>query len=171
MGRALDPRFEEFVNAGSRALLRLAVLLTQDHGHAEDLVQVALLRTHQRWGSLREPAAAHAYAKRVLVTQAASRRRLRSNSELVELPPHDPAAAPESDRYAEREAMTAVLRSLPPRMRAVLVLRYWEDLSEADTAEALGCSVHTVRSQTSRGLTRLRDALSSTPTVPTTRSW
>lgn len=165
MARPHDAAFDRFVAGGSHALLRLATLLTQDHGHAEDLVQTALLKTYQRWPTLRDPDNAAAYARRVLVTTAASWRRRRSAQELVDMPASDVVSV-DPDRIADRAVMAAALRSLPPRMRAVLVLRYWEDLSEVATAEMLGCSVHTVRSQTSRGLARLRTTLA--PAQPIT---
>ncbi len=77
------------------------------------------------------------------------------------MPSHDPAEPDATDAVAERDRMAGALATLPPRMRAVLVLRYTEDLSEAATAELLGCSVHTVRSQTVRGLARLRTLLAA----------
>jgi RNA polymerase sigma factor (sigma-70 family) len=79
----------------------------------------------------------------------------------VSLPAHDPPGPDANDGLADREQMADALATLPPRMRAVLVLRYAEDLSEAATAEALGCSVATVKSQTARGLARLRTRLGS----------
>ena len=165
MARTTDERFTSFVRDDSGRLLRLAYLLTQDHGHAEDVVQGALLKTHRRWGRLRDPDRAYAYAKQVVVTTAASRRRLRSNQEVVDLPDHVEASTPaDSESFGDREAMRDLLRRLPPRTRTVLVLRYWADMSEADTAAALGCSVHTVRSQANRGLHRLRAHLTTSDT-------
>ncbi len=100
--------------------------------------------------------------RRILVTSAASWWRLRTTQEIVSLPAVDLASPDETDRLADRDQMTAALAELPARMRAVLVLRYTEDLSEAATAELLGCSIHTVRSQTVRGLARLRALLGAT---------
>jgi RNA polymerase sigma-70 factor (sigma-E family) len=153
--------FEEFVAARSADLLRTAVLLTRDRGHAEDLLQTALVKAYRRWNRIsnEDP---YPYVRRILVTSAASWWRLRTTQEIVSLPAVDLAAPDETDRLAEREHMTAALAELPPRMRAVLVLRYTEDLSEAATAELLGCSIHTVRSQTVRGLARLRALLGAT---------
>ncbi|MGY1720230.1 MULTISPECIES: SigE family RNA polymerase sigma factor [unclassified Blastococcus] len=160
MGRTDDDAFEAFVAARSGELLRTAVLLTRDRGHAEDLLQTALVKAYRRWGRISgDP---FPYVRRVLVTSAASWWRLRSTQEIVSLPAHDPATPDATDALAERERMAQALGTLPPRMRAVLVLRYTEDLSEAATAELLGCSVHTVRSQTVRGLARLRTALAAT---------
>lgn len=155
-----ESAFEAFVAARSGELFRTAVLLTRDRGHAEDLLQTALVKAYRRWGRITgDP---YPYVRRVLVTTAAGWWRLRSTQEIVSLPAHDPAAPDAADAFAERERMTEALATLPPRMRAVLVLRYTEDLSEASTAELLGCSVHTVRSQTVRGLARLRAVLGDT---------
>lgn len=155
-----ESAFEAFVAARSGELFRTAVLLTRDRGHAEDLLQTALVKAYRRWGRITgDP---YPYVRRVLVTTAAGWWRLRSTQEIVSLPAHDPAAPDAADAFAERERMTEAIATLPPRMRAVLVLRYTEDLSEASTAELLGCSVHTVRSQTVRGLARLRAVLGDT---------
>lgn len=171
MSRAVDERFTVFVRQHTDGLLRLAYLLTQDHQHAEDVVQIALLRTHRRWTRLGEPEHALAYTRRVVANTAAGRRRVRSNRELVDLPDHHVDAGPPAcDGVAEQDLMRQALRGLPPRMRAVLVLRYFEDLSEAATADVLGCTVHTVRAHAARGLARLRAALPTlTDDQPTTR--
>ena len=150
--------FEDFVAARSGDLLRTAVLLTHDRGHAEDLLQTALVKAYRRWGRI-ERDDPYPYVRRILVTSAASWRRLRSTQEIVSLPAYDPPGPDPTDDVAERERMTAALDTLPARMRTVLVLRYTEDLSEAATAELMGCSVHTVKSQTVRGLARLRTVL------------
>ncbi|MCV2490073.1 SigE family RNA polymerase sigma factor [Geodermatophilus sp. YIM 151500] len=157
--RAADgSAFEQFVAARSDDLMRLAVLLAADRGHAEDLVQTALVKAYRHWGRITadDP---YPYVRRVLVTSAASWRRRRVTQEIVDLPAHDPAGPDDTDAVAERHRVADALDTLPARMRAVLVLRYAEDLSEAATAQALGCSVHTVRSQTTRGLARLRAVL------------
>jgi RNA polymerase sigma-70 factor (sigma-E family) len=147
--------FEAFVASRSDDLLRFAVLLTRDRGHAEDLLQTALVKAYRRWHKIAadDP---YPYVRKALVTSAASWRRLRSTQEIVSLPAHDHPGPDAGDGFAEREQMAEALATLPPRMRAVLVLRYAEDLSELATAEALGCSVATVKSQTARGLARLR---------------
>ncbi|TFV67839.1 UNVERIFIED_ORG: SigE family RNA polymerase sigma factor [Bacillus sp. AZ43] len=157
-----EAAFEEFVDVRSGDLLRTAVLLTRDRGHAEDLLQTALVKAYRRWDRIEgDP---YPYVRRVLVTSAASWRRLRSTQEIVAMPAHDPGGPDDTAAVDERERMAAALATLPPRMRAVLVLRYTEDLSEAATAELLGCSVHTVRSQTVRGLARLRVVLGAVAT-------
>lgn len=152
-----DEGFREFVTRQRSALLRTAVLLTGDHGRAEDLVQTALLTTYRHWPRVAGRGDPSAYVRRVLVTTATSwRRRLSSTEQVVEAVPdrgyHD--VSPERDA-----AVLRALRDLPPRMRAVVVLRYYEDHSEATTAQLLGCSVGTVKTQASRGLARLRVAL------------
>lgn len=164
-----EAEFEAFVAARSDELMRVALTLTGDRGHAEDLVQTALLKACRHWGRIaREDP--YPYVRRIVVTSAAGWRRQRSTSEIVALPAPEArreAGRPdESDRIAERDAMSTALATLPPRMRAVLFLRYGEDLSEAATAEALGCSVHTVKSQTARGLARLRALLGEPDAVP-----
>jgi RNA polymerase sigma-70 factor (sigma-E family) len=165
MRAADESAFEQFVARRSADLMRLAVLLAADRGHAEDLVQTALVKAYRRWGRI-DADDPYPYVRRVLVTSAASWRRRRTTQEIVDLPSHDPAGPDATDALAERYRMSEALEGLPPRMRAVLVLRYAEDLSEASTADALGISVSTVRSQTVRGLARLRAVLADDrPTV------
>ena len=165
MRAADESAFEQFVAHRSADLMRLAVLLAADRGHAEDLVQTALVKAYRRWGRI-EGEDPYPYVRRVLVTSAASWRRRRTTQEIVDLPAHDPAGPDATDDVAERHRLSDALEGLPPRMRAVLVLRYAEDLSEAATAEALGVAVSTVRSQTVRGLARLRVVLADDrPTV------
>jgi len=167
-----DGSFETFVAERSTTLLRTAYLLTGDRGHAEDLLQTALIKTYRHWGRIDhdDPTA---FVRRVLVTTHASWRRLSRVSEFGSATPllagasGLPGVAPTSLDVGERDEMTAALATLPPRMRAVLVLRYWEDLSEAGTAEVLGCSVNTVKTHTSRGLARLRELLGDTTGTPT----
>src|SRR3954462_3350739 len=160
MGARDESGFDDFVAARSGDLLRTALLLTGDRGHAEDLLQTALLKAYRRWNRIRRESR-YAYVRRIVVTSAASWRRLRVTQEIVSLPAYDAAGPDSTDDVAERENMEAALATLPRRMRAVLVLRYAEDLSEVATAEALGCSVFTVRSQTQRGLARLRTVLTA----------
>jgi RNA polymerase sigma-70 factor (sigma-E family) len=151
--------FADFVAQWSPALLRVAFLLTGDRGLAEDLLQTALLKTSRRWSRLADHQAAYPYVRRVLVTTYASWRRRRRVGEVLtdRMPEHLGA----DEEMAPGQAVAA-LESLPPRMRAVIVLRFYEDLSEADTAAALGCSIGSVKSQASRGLARLRIELSPT---------
>jgi len=132
----VEAAFAAFVSARSPALLRTAYLLTGDRGHAEDLLQTALLKTFRHWDRIRHQDRPEAFVRKVMVNSQRMVWRRRA--------------------VLEHVAIWQVLARLPPRMRAVLVLRYWEDLSEKETAEVLSCSVGTVKSQASRGLTRLR---------------
>ncbi|MPQ96421.1 SigE family RNA polymerase sigma factor [Modestobacter sp. I12A-02628] len=156
-----DEAFRDFVAGQRRALLRTAYLLAGDHGHAEDLVQVALLKTHRHWARVISRGDPTAYVRRVLVTTHTSWRRRRASTEQVleTMPDQAGPAVPERD-----DELLHALRTLPPRMRAVVVLRFYEDLSEAQTAELMGCSVGTVKTQSSRAMARLRDLL--TPAAP-----
>ncbi len=159
MSRSDDEEFRLFVLARSRALLRTAYLLTGDMGAAEDLLQTALLKTYRHWPRITHRDAPDAFVRRVMVTSHASwwrRRRVLEQSVAV-LP--ERISPGDSSASAARDEMWETLAGLPARMRAVLVLRYWEDLSEAETARLLGCSTGTVKSQASRGLARLRDQL------------
>jgi RNA polymerase sigma-70 factor (sigma-E family) len=147
--------FEEFVAARYAALLRTAYLLTQDRGLAEDLVQTALAKCWLGWKRIRydDPGP---YVHRVLVNTYTAWWRRRWNSEY---PTEDlPRGGGPVSHHAvdERVDLADALRRLPRRMRAVVVLRFYEDLSEAETARILGCSAGTVKSQTSRALAKLR---------------
>jgi RNA polymerase sigma-70 factor (sigma-E family) len=156
-----DGSFEAFVADRSTALLRTAYLLTGDRGHAEDLLQTALIKTYRHWHRLVNREDPTAFVRRVLVTTHAGWRRRLRVSEFVSATPLLRGETDAGFDTGERQAMVAALAQLPPRMRAVLVLRYWEDLSEAGTAEALGCSVNTVKTHTTRGLARLRELLAA----------
>jgi RNA polymerase sigma-70 factor (sigma-E family) len=155
--------FEAFVADASDRLMRTAYLLCGDRGHAEDLVQTALFRTARRWHRARQQP--EAYARRVVVNLAKDRRRSmgRRVGEVAvavdEAVDAVDVAARESDDLLEREHLLAVIRQLPAGQRAVLVLRFFEDLSVAETAAALDCSEGTVKSQTSRALDRIRGVL------------
>jgi RNA polymerase sigma-70 factor (sigma-E family) len=156
----MRPDFREYVVARSPALLRTAYLLTGDATEAEDLLQEALLRLARHWTRVEHSSSLDAYARRTMINLRTSRWRRRrvvtvSSGDRPEISgAGDPATG-----IVERDEMWTSLATLPPRMRAVLVLRFYEDLSEADTAAELGCSVGTVKSQTSRGLAKLREAL------------
>ncbi|QZY29001.1 SigE family RNA polymerase sigma factor [Nocardioides coralli] len=150
--RVSSPAFEEFVAARSASLLRTAYLLTRDHGLAEDLLQTALTKAYLAWGRIDgnpEP-----YVRRVLVNTYASwwRRKWRGEHPTSELPEQ----AHHPDGLGETGDLWDALGRLPRRQRAVVVLRYFEDLTEAQTADLLGVTVGTVKSQTSKALARLR---------------
>lgn len=151
-----EARFRELVLRRGDALARTAFLLTGDWGKAEDLVQSALATTWTRWRSLRAPEAAEAYARRCMVRTATAwwGRRWRGEVPTAVLPDR-PGESP-YDAVDVADSVTRALAALTPRQRAVLVLRYFDDLSEADTAAALGCAVGTVKSTHSAALARLR---------------
>jgi RNA polymerase sigma-70 factor (sigma-E family) len=147
--------FDDFVAARRPALLRTAYLLTGSHHDAEDLVQTTLLRVVPRWPRI--AANPEPYVRQVLARESVTRwrgRRWRERS-VPRLPEQQAELTeePRSERFALREALAA----LSPRQRAVLVLRYYDDLTEAATAEALGISLGTVKSHAREGLTRLRE--------------
>lgn len=148
--------FCEFVTSRSAALFRVAYLLLGDHHLAQDLVQESLAKTYAAWPRLRDVANAEAYTRRVMVTTTISWRRRRSFHERpLELLP-EPIGADPTSTLADHDALWTLLLELPPRQRAAIVLRHYQDLSEAQTAEAMGCSVGTVKSSVSAGLKRLR---------------
>ena len=146
--------FDEFVRGSSTRLLRTAVLLTGDRAAGEDLVQEMYERVYIRWRRIHT--APEAYARRTLATLSANRWRSKGRKPEVALADHDQATPDGAEGLAVREQLLAALQELPPRQRAVIVLRYYEDLTEAQTADALGCSLGTVKSQASRALDRLR---------------
>ena len=157
--RSVEDDFREFVAARSPALLRTAYLLTGDWGTAEDLLQTALTKIYLAWRRMGEIEAVEPYARRVLVNTSISwwRRRWHGERPTEVLP--ERAVADRVDEQLERDALWRHVRSLPARQRAVLVLRFYEDLSEAQTAAILDISTGTVKSQTSRALATLRNRL------------
>ncbi len=157
--------FVEFVEARQHALLRFAYLLTSDHHTAEDLVQTALAKTYLTWDRLRDRGAIDAYVRRIIVNENTSlwRRAWRRNERSAEYLPES-ADTPGSGADAEtRDAMWQVVQTLPAKQRAAVVLRYYEDLTEADTAAVLGCSIGNVKSQTSRAIAAMRASVLANP--------
>jgi RNA polymerase sigma-70 factor (sigma-E family) len=153
-GQVREVSFDEFVAARSHALLRTAYLLTHDHALAEDLLQTALTKAWFAWKRI--DGAPEPYVRKILFNTYASWWRRRWNGEQpTERLPERPAGAQDPDDAEPTDLWTAMER-LPRRMRAVIVLRYFEDLTEAQTAEVLGCSVGTVKSQSSKALAKLR---------------
>ena len=152
-----DAEFAEFVAASWAPLYRTAYLLVGSRAQAEDLVQTALTNTYASWHRVRELGAAHAYARTAVVRSAASwhRSRFRMREHLTSEVP-ETAYTPED--FGHPSFLDAI-RGLPPRQRAVVVLRFYDDLSVADVAVALGCSEGTVKSQTHVALRSLRLAL------------
>lgn len=153
----MQPTFEEFVTARGGSLLRFALMLTGDRHQAEDLVQSVLAKAYVRWARVAAMGQPEAYLKRVLVNENLRWWRRRSSRETPVAEPGDgPAGVDGAGAYAAREAAWALLGRLPRRQRAVLVLRYYEDLADAQIAEILGCTPGTVRSQAARALATLR---------------
>ena len=150
------PAFDAFVTACSDRLVRSAYLLCGDREHAEDIVQTALMRTARQWRRAR--ANPEAYARRVVVNLTKDRWR-NLGRRPAELPLEVDVQAPEDTRVLDRQVLLRAAQHLPEGQRAVLVLRYFDDLSVEDTAAALGCTTGTVKSQTARALDNLRAAL------------
>ncbi len=165
--RMNEADFTDFVTHRAPALLRTAFLLCGgDQAAAEDLLQEVLERSYPRWRRIRDKP--EPYLRAALANAAANRWRARSRrvSEVPLDEAIDATRTGHEQRVVDHDQVVRALRQLPPRMRAVLVLRYFDDMSEADVAKALRCSAGTVKSQTSRGLARLRELLNAEP--PTT---
>jgi RNA polymerase sigma-70 factor (sigma-E family) len=149
-----SPGFDEFVAARSGRLLRTAYLLTRDHGLAEDLLQTALAKAWFAWSRIDgDP---EAYVRKIVVNTYASwwRRKWHGEHPTEDLP--ERTHGDHSDGSSASQDLWQALGRLPRRQRAVVVLRYFEDLTEAETARILECSVGTVKSQTSKALAKLR---------------
>jgi RNA polymerase sigma-70 factor (sigma-E family) len=155
-----DARLREFVRLAWPRLIGTAWLLCGDRHEAEDLVQTALVKVVRAWSRIERQDDPYVYARAVLANTAASRWRRRRRYDELTAGARGPAPVPDpAGAVVLRDAVWQALRTLPPRTRAVLVLRYFEDLTEAQIASTLGCSVGTVKSQASRGLSRLRGEL------------
>jgi RNA polymerase sigma-70 factor (sigma-E family) len=146
--------FDDFVVAAAPELLRIALALTGDHGAGEDLVQEVLERMYVAWPRIDDPTA---YARQALANGSANRWRRRSRRPerpMADVP--DRALPDPANEHEGRDEIRRAVVRLPQRQRAVVVLRFLEDMSEADTARTLGCSVGTVKSQTARAFATLR---------------
>jgi RNA polymerase sigma-70 factor (sigma-E family) len=153
------PGFADFMAGRSSVLLKTAWLLTNDWHLAEDLLQTALAKAYLAWRRIERDENAEAYVRKVMVTTYATwwRRRWRGELPTEHLPEH----AQPSDAYSDSDVRASVhqaLAALPRKQRAVVVLRYYTDLTEAATAEALGCSIGTVKTHASRALATLRSS-------------
>jgi len=149
--------FSAFASSRWPRLVRLAFGLTGDRWMAEDIAQTALARAYVAWQRVSRADDPDAYLRRILVNASNRRFRRRRVDERPGDLPECPVDGP-ADLVGERAALLAALRQLPPRQRAVIVLRYWEDLTDAQIAASLGCSPGTVRSQLSRALAKLRQS-------------
>ena len=154
---ARDAEFSSYMHARQPSLLRTAYLLTGDRHTAEDLVQTAFAKLYLAWDKVQDQGSIDGYVRRILVNENNSlwrrawKRRELASETVPDRPHHD-----EYDGGAGRE-LWELVQTLPKKARAVVVLRYYEELSEAETADALGISVGTVKSQASRALATLRD--------------
>jgi RNA polymerase sigma-70 factor (sigma-E family) len=154
-----DQDFVEFVETTSPSLRRTAYLMCGDRHKADDIVQDALYKLYLAWPRVRRVGNQFAYARRMVVNVAHDGGRRPWRREVATAAVPDTTADDFAIGHAERDEVLDVLRSLPPRQRACVVLRYYEDLSVEQTAEILGCSSGTVKSQASRGLDTLRQAI------------
>jgi RNA polymerase sigma-70 factor (sigma-E family) len=159
VGSGSDEEFGDFMRGRWPAMVRLAYALSGDAGHAEDIAQAAFARAYAAWGRVSRAGDPDAYVRRIVINE--NRKRFRKHRVPEDL--HADLAGTElpgrpgqQQGPEERQALLDALGRLGPRQRAVIVLRYWLDLSEAETAVALNCSVGTVKSQASRGLATLR---------------
>lgn len=160
MARRDEQGFVEFVDAYQGRLRRAAFLITGDWALADDVTQEALVRMYVALPRLGQVESLFGYARRTVVNVAIDAARRRGTRERYEAKESVPPPLPDvAGAHADRTAVMAALGGLAPRQRAVVVLRYFEDLSVAQTAEVLGCSQGTVKSQTARGLDALRGAL------------
>lgn len=150
--------FRSYVAARSPALLRTAYMLSGSRADAEDLLQTALAKTYLAWDRIREREAVDGYVRRVMVnTQTSWWRRRKLDEHPIDVLPERSGGRDATADADLHDALWTALATLPKRQRAMVVLRYYEDLSEAETAHVMGVSVGTVKSATSRALARLRD--------------
>lgn len=165
-----EDSFADYVHDSGPRLKRLAFLLTGDLSEAEDLLQSAYIKVMPRWEKVRRYDIPDAYLRRVMISIRSSWwRRMQGREKLVaDVPESQPrTGAPDlSDSVVQQQALLQALRALPDRQRTAVVLRHWCDLSEAETADSMGCSLGTVKSNTSKGLAQLRTVLAGSSLVP-----
>jgi RNA polymerase sigma-70 factor (sigma-E family) len=156
MKQGLDEEFREFMHGRWPTMVRLAYGLTGDLGHAEDVAQTAFARAYAAWPKVVRAGNPDAYVRKIVVNENRNRfRKRRVPERLTDVIPECDALDATRD-LSDRSSLMTALRVLGPRQRAVVVLRYWLDLTEAETAAILNCSVGTVKSQASRALVTLR---------------
>jgi RNA polymerase sigma-70 factor (sigma-E family) len=158
MSAQLDTEFCDFMHSRWPAMVRLAYALTGDQGHAEDVAQAAFARAYAFWPKVRRTENPEGYVRRIVINENRNRFRRQRVAERLTGAPPESGTADTTRQYDERSALMAALQRLGPRQRAVVVLRYWLGLTEAETAAELGCSVGTVKSQASRALATLRQS-------------
>ncbi len=164
MARDRDAEFEAYMAARQPSLLRTAYLLSGDRHTAEDLVQTALAKLYLSWDKVQQRELLDGYVRRIIVNEHNSlwRRAWKRRERSTDVLPDDSAVEDRHDE-GQRAALWEFVQTLPRRQRAVVVLRYYEDLSEAETAELLGISVGTVKSQASRALAAMRSRIHEHP--------
>jgi len=165
-----SPTFDGFVAARLPVLLRYATVVTCDPHLAEDVVQEVLVRAQARWGRIATFEQPEAYLRRMVLNEFLSWRRRLGNRTVPKWTQTPPARADGdlAEELAERDALLRLIAELPPRQRAVIALRFYEDRSDAEIAELLGCREGTVRAHCSRALATLRAAMSATAAGPLT---
>lgn len=162
MTPAAEQAFAEFAHASRTRLRRTAYLMCGDWDRARDHVQEALIRVYVRWPKLQRQGGELAYARRAVASVVIDESRRRSSRELpTDVAPVRPSTEDVAAAVTDRAALMAALAGLPPRQRACVVLRYFEELDVRETAAALGCSEGTVKSQTARALATLRSVFES----------
>jgi RNA polymerase sigma-70 factor (sigma-E family) len=154
----LDGEFRDFMHARWPVMVRLAYALTGDRGHAEDVAQTAFARAYASWPRIVRTRNPEAYVRRIVVNENRNRFRKRRVAERLTASPPEYGAADVTGESDERAALIAALQRLGPKQRAVIMLRYWLDLTEVEAADALNISVGTVKSQASRALASLRQS-------------
>ena len=158
MNAQLDGEFRDFMHARWPGMVRLAYALTGDQGHAEDVAQTAFARAYASWPKVRRTGNPEAYVRRIVINENLNRFRKHRVAERLTDSLPESGTADATREYDERSALIAALQRLAPKQRAVVVLRYWIGLTEAEAATALNCSVGTVKSQASRALASLRQS-------------
>ncbi|MET7298693.1 SigE family RNA polymerase sigma factor [Embleya sp. NPDC005575] len=157
MNTTKDAEFRDFMTSRWPHLLRTAFLLTGGHHHdAEDLAQSTLARVYAKWERVRRTENIDGYVRQIMVNVHTDRHRRRRVREWITARVPDVAAADRTVRLADRDVLLTALARLPARQRAAVVLSYFEDMSQAEVAAALGVGLGTVKSQVSRGLAKLR---------------
>lgn len=156
-----DRVLTDLYTAHYRGLVRLAAYLTGDSDGAEEVVQDAYVKVHGAWRGLKDPSKGEAYLRTAVVNLSRSRLRRRQVAARYVVPPTTDVASAETGAlaHAQREAVLHALRELPRRQREAVVLRYYSDLTESQTAAAMGCSTGSVKSYTSRAMASLRPLL------------
>lgn len=162
VGTAKDADFTAYLEARQGRLLRTAYLLTGDQHSAEDLLQTTMAKLYLAWDKVHDRASVDAYARRIMVNENNSlwRRAFKKRERVTDFTAGDaPVGTPVRDTYDEglRGEVWQLVQTLPPRARSVVVLRYYEGLTEAETADVLGVNIGTVKSQSSRAMAALRE--------------